>query len=342
VAARSRGAAEDALELIQVDYEPLRPVVDVREAIKPSSATLFDELGTNLAWQGSLQYGDIEAAFKSADRVVKENLKIHRYSSTPLEPFVVIASYDAASKRLTVWVTAQVPEVIYDGVILVLKGVSITCGEGKITTLLGANGAGKTTTLKAVSGLLRSERGEVTKGSVELAGQRIDHMRPHEIVQKGIVQVFEGRRVFEHLTAEENLIAGAHIVPERRRIDEHIERVYQYFPRIKERRQQQSGYLSGGEQQMLVIGRALMSEPKVILLDEPSLGLAPLVVRKIFQIIREINAEGTTIFLVEQNAHMALGVAHRAYVLQTGRVIKSDKASVLLEDPDVKKAYLGG
>src|ERR1043165_6718005 len=151
-------------------------------------------------------------------------------------------------------------EVIYDGVILVLKGVSIRCAEGAITTLLGANGAGKTTTLKAVSGLLKSERGDVTKGAVEFQGQRVNQLRPHQIVQRGIVQVFEGRRVFEHLTAEENLIAGAHTVPDRRRVDERIERVYQYFPRLKERRHQQAGYLSGGEQQMVVIGRALLAD----------------------------------------------------------------------------------
>ena len=233
-------------------------------------------------------------------------------------------------------------EVIYDGVILVLKGVSITCGEGEITTLLGANGAGKTTTLKAVSGLLRSERGEVTKGSVELAGQRIDHMRPHEIVQKGIVQVFEGRRVFEHLTAEENLIAGAHIVPDRRRIDEHIERVYQYFPRIKERRQQQSGYLSGGEQQMLVIGRALMSEPKVILLDEPSLGLAPMLVEEIFEIVQRLNREqNLTVLLVEQNAALALTIADHGYVMENGRIVLEGAATALRENADIKEFYLG-
>src|SRR5688572_1791217 len=167
-------------------------------------------------------------------------------------------------------------EVIYDGVILVLKGVSLNVREAGITTLLGANGAGKTTTLKAISGLLRSERGDVTKGHVELAGERIDRLPPHQVVARGVVQVFEGRRVFEHLTTEENLIAGAHIEANGERVSASIERVYQYFPRLKERRNVQSGYLSGGEQQMLVIGRALMSTPRVILLDEPSLGLAPI------------------------------------------------------------------
>ena len=233
-------------------------------------------------------------------------------------------------------------EVIYDGVILVLKGVSISCPEGKITTLLGANGAGKTTTLKAISGLLRSERGDITKGSVELAGQRIDHMRPHQIVQRGIVQVFEGRRVFEHLTAEENLIAGAHTVPERRKIDERMERVYQYFPRIRERRHQQSGYLSGGEQQMLVIGRALMSDPRVILLDEPSLGLAPMLVEEIFEIVQRMNRqERLTVLLVEQNATLALTIAEHGYVMENGRIVLDGDGARLKGHPDIQEFYLG-
>src|SRR3981189_2259086 len=184
-------------------------------------------------------------------------------------------------------------EVIYDGVILVLKGVSLNVREGGITTLLGANGAGKTTTLKAVSGLLRSERGDVTKGSIGFSGERIDRLPPHAVVRRGIVQVFEGRRVFEHLTTEENLIAGAHIQPNRQLVAAGIERVYHYFPRLKERRSVQAGYLSGGEQQMLVIGRALMSDPRVILLDEPSLGLAPLLVEEIFGIVRRLRDEGS-------------------------------------------------
>ena len=233
-------------------------------------------------------------------------------------------------------------EVIYDGVILVLKGVSIACGEAKITTLLGANGAGKTTTLKAISGLLRSERGDITKGTVELAGQRIDHFRPHQIVQRGVAQVFEGRRVFEHLTTEENLIAGAHIVKERRKIDESIQRVYQYFPRLKERRYQQSGYLSGGEQQMLVIGRALMSDPRVILLDEPSLGLAPMLVEEIFQIVQRLNREQKlTVLLVEQNAALALAIADHGYVMENGRIVLEGAASALRENADIKEFYLG-
>ena len=233
-------------------------------------------------------------------------------------------------------------EVIYDGVILVLKGVSINCPEGRITTLLGANGAGKTTTLKAISGLLRSERGEITKGSVELSGQRIDHMPPHRIVQRGIVQVFEGRRVFEHLTAEENLIAGAHTVSDRSRVDERIERVYQYFPRLRERRSQQAGYLSGGEQQMLVIGRALMADPRVVLLDEPSLGLAPMLVEEIFSIVQRLNQEQKlTVLLVEQNATLALTIAEHGYVMENGRIVLEGSAAALRDNADIKEFYLG-
>src|SRR5215467_9011502 len=213
-------------------------------------------------------------------------------------------------------------EVIYDGVILVLKGVSLEVREGGITTLLGANGAGKTTTLKAISGLLRTERGEVTKGSIELAGQRLDRLRPYEVVKRGVVQVFEGRRVFEHLTTEENLVAGAHIERDRQRVADGIERVYQYFPRLKERRTVQSGYLSGGEQQMLAIGRALMSHPRVVLLDEPSLGLAPMLVEEIFGIVQRLNQqEKLTVLLVEQNAALALGIAEHGYVMENGRTV---------------------
>ena len=182
-------------------------------------------------------------------------------------------------------------EVVYDKVILVLKGVSLNVGKGTITTLLGANGAGKTTTLKAVSGVLRTERGEVTKGSIQLGDRRIDGMRPFDVTYLGIAQVFEGRRVFEHLTTEENLIAGGHVLREKGTVREGIERVYTYFPRLKERRNQQSGYLSGGEQQMLAIGRALMSRPTVMLLDEPSLGLAPMLVEEIFGIVRKLVAD---------------------------------------------------
>jgi branched-chain amino acid transport system ATP-binding protein len=233
-------------------------------------------------------------------------------------------------------------EVIYDGVILVLKGVSFTVREGGITTLLGANGAGKTTTLKAISGLLRSERGEVTKGSIEFNGARIDRLPPHAIVARGIVQVFEGRRVFEHLTTEENLIAGAHVQTDRRRVDAGIARVYDYFPRLKERRSVQAGYLSGGEQQMLVIGRALMSSPRVMLLDEPSLGLAPMLVEEIFEIVRRLNAEqNLTVLLVEQNAALALTIAEYGYVMENGRIVLDGPAAALTENADIKEFYLG-
>jgi branched-chain amino acid transport system ATP-binding protein len=233
-------------------------------------------------------------------------------------------------------------EVIYDSVILVLKGVSIACEDGRITTLLGANGAGKTTTLKAVSGVLRTERGEVTKGSVELNGQRIDRLAPYEVVQRGVTQVFEGRRVFEHLSTEENLVAGAHIQPDRAKVATGVERVYQYFPRLKERRHVQSGYLSGGEQQMLVIGRALMSAPKVMLLDEPSLGLAPMLVEEIFTIVQRLNQqEKLTVLLVEQNATMALRIADHGYVMENGRIVLEGTGDSLRENPDIKEFYLG-
>ena len=233
-------------------------------------------------------------------------------------------------------------EVIYDGVILVLKGVSLNAREGGITTLLGANGAGKTTTLKAISGLLRSERGDVTKGSIEFKIERIDRLPPHAVVRHGIVQVFEGRRVFEHLTTEENLIAGAHIQKDRQRVAAGIERVYGYFPRLKERRGVQAGYLSGGEQQMLVIGRALMADPHVMLLDEPSLGLAPMLVEEIFGIVQQLNRqEKLTVLLVEQNATLALTIAEHGYVMENGRIVLEGTAAALTENADIKEFYLG-
>src|SRR5467141_3215259 len=233
-------------------------------------------------------------------------------------------------------------EVIYDGVILVLKGVSIDVREGGITTLLGANGAGKTTTLKAISGVLHSERGEVTKGAIQLRDKRIDGMRAHEVAQLGLVQVFEGRRVFEHLTTEENLIAGGHTQKDRQKVAGGIERVYEYFPRLKERRSVQSGYLSGGEQQMLVIGRALMANPHVMLLDEPSLGLAPMLVEEIFGIVQQLNRqEKLTVLLVEQNAALALTIADHGYVMENGRIVLDGAAAALAENADIKEFYLG-
>jgi branched-chain amino acid transport system ATP-binding protein len=233
-------------------------------------------------------------------------------------------------------------EVVYDGVILVLRGVSLNAAEGKITTLLGANGAGKTTTLKAISGLLHTERGEVTKGSVELDGERIDRLLPFDVVKHGVVQVFEGRRVFENLTVEENLIAGAHSRGNYAEVRASIEQVYDSFPALKERRHQAAGYLSGGEQQMLVIGRALMSNPKVILLDEPSLGLAPMVIEEIFGVILRLKEEQQlTVLLVEQNAALALDIADHGYVMENGRIVLEGPADSLRQNSDIKEFYLG-
>jgi branched-chain amino acid transport system ATP-binding protein len=223
------------------------------------------------------------------------------------------------------------------GVIAALRGVSLSIDAGEIVALIGANGAGKTTLLRTISGLLRARKGTIRwEGSRELGG-----LAAHEIVRLGICHVPEGRQIFANLSVRENLMLGAYQERSGRVVAQRMERVFSLFPVLAERREQNSGTLSGGEQQMLAIGRALMSRPKLLLLDEPSLGLAPLIVRKIFQIIRDINAEGTTVFLVEQNAHMALSVAHRGYVLQSGQVILTDAAAKLLEHPDVKKAYLG-
>ena len=228
-------------------------------------------------------------------------------------------------------------EVIFDNVILVLKGISIEAKEGAITTILGANGAGKTTTLKGISGLLRPERGDVTRGNIEFNGERIDRLSAHEIVQKGIVQVFEGRQVFEHLTAEENLIAGGHIVS-KAVMRQNLEKVYEYFPRVYERRDVQAGYLSGGEQQMLVIGRALMADPSVVLFDEPSLGLAPMIIEEIFGIIKRLNEqENLTVLLVEQNATLALDIAEYGYVMENGSIVLEGPAEALRENADIKE-----
>jgi branched-chain amino acid transport system ATP-binding protein len=233
-------------------------------------------------------------------------------------------------------------EVVYDGVILVLKGVSLAARHGSITTLLGANGAGKTTTLKAISGLLAAERGQVTKGTIELSGERLDRLPAHDVVRRGITQVFEGRRVFENLTIEENLIAGGHVQADPKVLREGIDWVYELFAPLRERRHHQAGYLSGGEQQMLVIGRALMSAPKVILLDEPSLGLAPRFVEEIFAVIRRLKEErGLTVLLVEQNAALALEVADHGYVMENGRIVLDGPAESLRQNSDVKEFYLG-
>jgi len=236
-------------------------------------------------------------------------------------------------------------EVVYSDVIQVLRGVSIDVPDGQIVGLLGANGAGKSTTLKAISGLLRAQEGEVTRGNIELDGQRIDHLSPETIVQLGIVQVLEGRRLFRHLTVEENLILGGvarRSASRRSPIGQDLDQVYSYFPRLKDLRRRTSGYLSGGEQQMLVIGRALMARPKLMLLDEPSLGLAPLLVKEIFYVIGKMSAdEGMAILLVEQNARIALSVADYAYVMENGRVVLDGPSEQLAENEDIKEFYLG-
>jgi branched-chain amino acid transport system ATP-binding protein len=233
-------------------------------------------------------------------------------------------------------------EVIYSDVILVLKGVSLEVPEGKIVALLGANGAGKTTTLKAISGVLRTELGEVTDGSIEFDGLRIDKMDPEEIVRLGIVQVMEGRRLFEHLTVEENLLVGAYARDDAHGIRADLEKVYGYFPKLQEMRKRTSGYLSGGERQMLVMGRALMARPKVMLLDEPSLGLSPLLVKEIFKLIEHINKkEGVSILLVEQNARKALGLSDYGYVMENGRIVLDGPSQKLKENEDIKEFYLG-
>ena len=233
-------------------------------------------------------------------------------------------------------------EVLYDDVILVLRGLSLEVGEGKIAALLGSNGAGKTTTLKAISGLLYVEDGEVTDGTIVFDGEEIQGTDAHRIVEKGIFQVLEGRRVFEHLTVDENLAAGAYTRRRGNAADGDLEKVFHYFPALADRRGQVAGHLSGGEQQMLVLGRALMASPRMMLLDEPSLGLAPILVESIFEIIARINREeGTTILLVEQNARLALSVADYGYVMEGGRVVLEGTAGQLRTNEDVKEFYLG-
>ena len=233
-------------------------------------------------------------------------------------------------------------EVVYMNVIQVLRGVSLDIGDGKIVALLGANGAGKTTTLKAISGMLKTEEGEVTEGSIDFDGRRIDRYGPEKIAAMGISQAMEGRRVLEHLSAEENLLVGAYCRKDRAGVKKDLEMVFDYFPMLKQLRHQISGYLSGGEQQMLVIGRALMARPRLMLLDEPSLGLAPLVVEDIYQIIKRINAEQKmAILLVEQNARAALGIADHGYVMENGRVVLGGQAEKLRDNEDVREFYLG-
>ena len=234
-------------------------------------------------------------------------------------------------------------EVIYDHVILVLKGVSLTVPKGRIVALLGANGAGKTTTLKAISNLLRAERGDVTKGSIEFEGDRVDRLTPNDLVKRGVIQVMEGRHCFAHLTIEENLLTGAYTQKiGRAAVNEQLERVYAYFPRLKVRRTSQAGYTSGGEQQMTAIGRALMARPTMILLDEPSMGLAPQIVEEIFAIVRDLNQkEHVSFLLAEQNTTVALSNADYGYILENGRVVMDGDAAALAANEDVKEFYLG-
>jgi len=231
-------------------------------------------------------------------------------------------------------------EVVYDDVILVLRGVSLAVPEGKIVALLGANGAGKTTLLRAISGLLDVHEGEVTKGEVTLDGAPIHQLAPSKIVQRGVKQVLEGRRIFAEFSVEENLRVGAHTA-KRTSLNDDLERIYALFGVLKDRRRSTAGYLSGGEQQMLAMGRALMSNPRYLLLDEPSLGLAPLLVQQIRDLIVEINAQGTTVLLVEQNASMALSIAEHGYIMETGKVVMDKPSAELLGDDDVREFYLG-
>ena len=261
----------------------------------------------------------------------------------PLNPHDLINFFrdDPKYKRCFMLVLNNV-EVIYSNVILVLKGVSIELGEGKIIALLGANGAGKTTTLKAISGLLHTELGEVTDGSIEFDSSRIDKMPPEKIAKMGILQVMEGRQVLEHFTVEEELKVGFYAMGDGRSLSRDLDMVYHYFPRLKDLKNNTSGFLSGGEQQMLVIGRALIAHPKVMLLDEPSLGLSPMLVHKIFETIKRINAEEkTSILLVEQNAMAALSIADHGYVMENGRIVLDGPAEKLKENEDIKEFYLG-
>ena len=233
-------------------------------------------------------------------------------------------------------------EVIYNHVILVLKGVSLQVQEGRIAAILGGNGAGKTTTLRAISNLLKAERGEVTKGSIELRGERIENQTPADLVKKGVVQVMEGRHCFAHLTIEENLLTGSYTRTDKGEIEANLEKVYSYFPRLKDRRTSQAAYTSGGEQQMCAIGRALMANPSVILLDEPSMGLAPQIVEEVFEIVKDLNQrEKVTVLLAEQNTNMALKYADYGYIMESGRVVMDGAARDLASNEDVKEFYLG-
>lgn len=258
-------------------------------------------------------------------------------NSTPVQPTSSAAAPAAA------YLAVNNIEVIYDHVILVLKGVSLQVPQGKIVALLGANGAGKSTTLKTISTLLRGERGDVTKGEVLFKGERVDHLSPNELVKRGLSQVMEGRHCFGHLSIEENLLTGAYTRNiSRAELKQSLEMVYNYFPRLKERRASQAGYTSGGEQQMCAIGRALMAKPSMILLDEPSMGIAPQIVAEIFEIVKDLNRkEGVSFLLAEQNTMVALRYADFGYILENGRVVMEGEASDLANNEDVKEFYLG-
>ncbi|MYM96029.1 ABC transporter ATP-binding protein [Duganella sp. BJB488] len=256
---------------------------------------------------------------------------------------MIAAASTAAAPAAAPYLSVNNVEVIYDHVILVLKGVSLQVPQGKIVALLGANGAGKSTTLKTISTLLRGERGDVTKGEVQFKGERIDQLTPNELVRRGLSQVMEGRHCFGHLTIEENLLTGAYTrSASRGELKESLEKVYHYFPRLRERRASQAGYTSGGEQQMCAIGRALMAKPSMILLDEPSMGIAPQIVDEIFGIVKDLNSkENVSFLLAEQNTSIALRYADFGYILENGRVVMEGAASELASNEDVKEFYLG-
>ncbi|BEV15957.1 ABC transporter ATP-binding protein [Herbaspirillum sp. DW155] len=258
-------------------------------------------------------------------------------------PIQTSAAPSAATAAVAKALAINNIEVIYDHVILVLKGVSLDVPEGKIVALLGANGAGKSTTLKAISNLLHAERGDVTKGSIEFRGERVDRMTPNDLVRRGVIQVMEGRHCFGHLTVEENLLTGAYTRGiSNAEVKHELEKIYEYFPRLKVRRKSQSGYTSGGEQQMTAIGRAMMAKPSMILLDEPSMGLAPQIVEEIFEIVKDLNSkEKVSFLLAEQNTMVALRYADFGYILENGRVVMEGAASELADNEDVKEFYLG-
>jgi len=258
-------------------------------------------------------------------------------------PIQTSAAPSAATAAVAKALAINNIEVIYDHVILVLKGVSLDVPEGKIVALLGANGAGKSTTLKAISNLLHAERGDVTKGSIEFRGERVDRMTPNDLVKRGVIQVMEGRHCFGHLTVEENLLTGAYTRGiSNAEVKQELEKIYDYFPRLKVRRKSQSGYTSGGEQQMTAIGRAMMAKPSMILLDEPSMGLAPQIVEEIFEIVKDLNSkEKVSFLLAEQNTMVALRYADFGYILENGRVVMEGAAGELADNEDVKEFYLG-